>query len=230
MVSGNGAGRQRPGGAVRGTPERPYRVLVVDDHPVVAQGTEQLLGSVADLEVIGAVTDVAAALERLDADGDVDVILLDLQLDGESGLALLSALGDPAGAVPVLVFSMHPPGPLAVAALEAGARGYLTKGAPVEIIAAALRRVAGGGSWTDPELEAVLAERTIAATALSPREVEVLLLLAAGQRTSEIAAQLHLSPQTISTHKRRIQRKLGARNVADLLRYAELLQPGGEVA
>jgi len=228
-VSGNGVGMQRPAGAVRGTPERPYRVLVVDDHPVIAQGTAQLLEYVADLEVIGSVTDVAAALARLETDDDVDVILLDLQLDGESGLALLSALGEPARAVPVLVFSMYPPGPLAVAALEAGAGGYLTKGAPVETIASALRRVAGGGSWTDPEVEAVLAERTIAATALSPREVEVLLLLAEGQRTSEIAEQLHLSPQTISTHKRRIQRKLGARNVADLLRYAELLQPGGEL-
>ena len=215
---------QQPDGATREAPDRPHRVLVVDDHPVVTDSIAGLLGCVPDLEVVATAPGVAGALQRLQAD-EVDVVLLDLQLDGESGLDLLARLDKQRSRVPVLVFSMHPPGQCAIAALEAGARGYLTKAAPITTLAAALREVATGGSWIAPELHAILEQRTATVTTLSPREQQVLELLAAGLGTRQIADTLQLSPPTISTHKRRIHRKVGTRTAVELLRYAQQTHP-----
>ena len=135
----------RPGPAGRGTSERPDRLLVVDDHPVVTEGTALLLDSVTDLHVMAI----------------------------------------------------------------AGARGYLTNGAPVAPIASASCRVGDGGIWIDQQLERILVGRsaTVRTTARSTREQQVLELLVAGLGTSQIGERLQLKPQTVSPRKHRLQRK-----------------------
>ena len=191
------------------------RVLVVDDHPVFRDGLVALLRSLGDVEVVGAVPDGESAIER--AGDGVDVVLMDLNLPGISGIEATRAILAAEGAPAVLVVTMVDDDDTVVAAMRAGARGYVLKGARGEDIAAAVRTVAAGGAVFGAGVArrflqfATTPHRDLPAAGpggLTEREQDVLRLLADGQSNAQIARTLALSLKTVQNYVSRILDKL----------------------
>jgi DNA-binding NarL/FixJ family response regulator len=186
-------------------------VLVVDDHPLFRDGLAGLLATVDDIEVVGAVGDGESAV-RTSLELAPDVVLMDLNLPGLPGLEAIRRImaRDPAPAV--LVLTMVDDDDTVTAALRVGARGYLLKGAVQEEVLAALRTVAGGGAVLGPgAAQRVLSgDRRIGD--LTPREADVLALIADGRSNSEIAHTLGLSRKTVQNHVSHVLNKLQVRD------------------
>lgn len=196
---------------------RTVSVVVIDDHPLVREGLTRVIAQRDDFRVVGEVDSVEAALE-LDAD-QVDVCTLDLSLPGIGGLEGMPRLRDRWPGVRLLVLTVHPESTHAAASAQRGAAGFLPKSASPDEIRAAIGVVAEGGQYFSPAaIDAIVAERN--AVPLTPRELEVLRLLARGQRITDIARNLDVSVKTVSTHKMRLQRKLGASNTAQIAMFA----------
>jgi DNA-binding NarL/FixJ family response regulator len=199
------------------------RVLLADDHEIVRDGLKRILGACSDVQVTGEAAngDEALALARAH---DYDLALLDMSMPGLSGIDLVKRLKAEKPRMKLLVLSMHGEPQYAARALKAGAAGYLTKDSAAEQLVGAIRKVAAGGELVS---EAAAAGLLAASTGegpphsrLSDREFEVFKQLAGGASPTEIARRLHLSVKTVSTHKTRIQEKLGLASTAELVRYA----------
>ena len=176
------------------------RIVIVDDHPIVREG---LVAALGEHEVVGV---FSTADDALRARPDAEVILLDLELPGTSGLDAIARFE-----APVLVLTAYDA--QVERALEAGARGFLLKGAAIDEIDRAIRALAKCEQYLDPRLgPRVLASSR--APRLSPRETEVLRLVAAGRSNKEIAAELRISERTAKFHVTSILTKLGAENRA----------------
>lgn len=205
------------------------RVLIADDHTIVREGLKQVLAGVEGIAVAGEAADGHEVLEQV-RKGGWDVLVLDMNMPGPSGVDLIKRIKVHKPEAKVLVLSMHGEDQFALRTLRAGASGYLTKGSTPDVIASAIRRIAAGGRHISPELAETLAfdldpfRDKPPHELLSEREAQVLRMLASGKSIAEIAAQLCLSANTISTHKHRLMRKLGVSNNTELLRYA--LQAG----
>ena len=196
------------------------RVLLADDHEIVRDGLKRILAATADVQVAGEAASGDEALALVKAN-DYDVALLDMSMPGLSGIDLIKRLRIEKPGVKLLILSMHGEHQYATRALKAGAAGYLTKDSAAEKLLGALRKVAAGGVHISDATAVGLVESSRAPhQSLSDREFEVLKLLAGGRSPTEIAAQLHLSVKTVSTHKTHIQDKLGLGGTADLVRYA----------
>ena len=200
------------------------RILLVDDHPVVVEGLKHILAEAipdAEFGVAGA----AAEAVRLFRSSKWNLVVLDVSLPDGSGLDVLKQLRAIRPQTPVLVLSMYPEDQFAVRLLRAGAAGYLTKKAAAQDLVTAVRKVRSGGKYVSPTLAERLADeiRTGAARApheaLSDREYLVFRMLSGGQTVKQIANQLGLSPQTVSTHRTRLLEKMGMKSNADLVRY-----------
>ncbi|RLK53624.1 response regulator [Actinokineospora cianjurensis] len=184
------------------------RVLVADDHPIVRSGLRAVLGGEPDLVVA---VEVATAEEAVRQARSVDVVLMDLHFgDGMSGAWATAAISaDPAGPK-VLVLTTYDTDADILAAIEAGATGYLLKDAPPEDLAAAIRAAAKGQSALAPAVAARLVERVRDPGAtLSARETEVLGLVADGLSNLAISRRLHLSQATVKSHLVHVYAKLG---------------------
>lgn len=201
------------------------RVLIADDHAVVRHGLKQLLVEEWKGSVFGEADDGAAAL-KLVAERPWDVMILDISLPGRNGLEVLKDALDRRADLKVLVLSMHTEEQYAVRALRAGACGYLTKQSAPEELVAAIRKIVSGGKYISPAVAERLATELLSGTdrprheTLSDREYQVLCLIASGRTTSQIAEQLSLSVQTISTYRARILEKMAMSTNAELTRYA----------
>jgi two-component system, NarL family, invasion response regulator UvrY len=196
-------------------------VLLIDDHPIVRQGLGRVLAAeFSDLR-LGEAVDGATALEKLHA-AAYHLVLLDLTLPGDSGLVLLHRIRREFPAIPVLIVSMHPADQFAQRTLQAGAVGYLTKGADPRELVRAVRTALAGDRYVPPELEeaARLASHPPKHEALSDREYQVLRMIGAGRTVSEISRELGVSVKTISTYRARILDKLQLRTSAELIHYA----------
>ena len=200
-------------------------VLLTDDHTIFRRGLSEILDQTPDITVGGEAQDGAEALELL-REGTFDVILLDIQMPGRGGLEILKEITRLHPEVGVLMLSMHPVDQYAVRAIKAGALGYLTKErTPYELINA-IRTVAAGRRYIDDTLAQQLAEEVGEGGGdrphdrLSDRELRVMLLLARGTTVREIAEDLCLSVNTISTYRARILSKMKLRNSAELAYYA----------
>ena len=200
------------------------RVLLVDDHSIVRNGVRRMLETVSDIAVTGEAETAQDAM-RLVREKDFDVALIDIGLPDKSGLQLLKLVRAERPKLAVLMLSMHSVEAYALRAIKLGAVGYLTKDISAVTLVAAVRNAAAGGKHISPELAEKLVNaigRGDAAPheALSDRELEVLKLLASGERLVRIAEKLHLSPSTVTTYRARILEKTGMDSNAKLARYA----------
>jgi len=200
-------------------------VVIADDHPVVRAGLRQIVTGQPDFHVAGEAADGDGVLAVL-AGTPADVLLLDPAMPGAPFPGLLKHVLARYPTLRVLVMSMHPEDQFAGRALREGAAGYLTKERTPQDLVEAIRKVTRGGTYVSPALAEQLAASldtrrpAVAHEALSDREYEVLRLIGAGRTVGEIAAQLHLSPKTVSTYRTRILQKLSLRTSAELMRYA----------
>jgi DNA-binding NarL/FixJ family response regulator len=195
-------------------------VLLVDDHPLVRQGTRVLLADEPGFEVVGEAADGGEAVERA-AELAPDVVLMDLRMPGMDGVAAVRALAERVPSARVLLLTGSGVDERTFEALEAGALGYLSKSAPGAEVIAALRRVARDEPSLPPELTRQLlarlgspapGEHHALADPLTEREEEVLVLVAEGLSNRGIADRLHVSETTVRTHVSRILAKLGVSN------------------
>jgi len=201
------------------------RVLIVDDHAVVRSGLKLVLDADDGIEPVGeAGTARDAIFEARSL--KPDVILLDVVMPDQSGLDIIPTLLHENPDTKILVLSMQDDPRYVREAFDAGASGYVLKEAADSEVVAAVREVAGGGRYVDPELGArfVAAESAERKRAeedpLSDREGEVLRLLALGHTNQEIAKQLYISVRTAETHRAHIMQKLRLSSRAELVRYA----------
>jgi DNA-binding NarL/FixJ family response regulator len=203
------------------------RVLIADDHPMVRKGLAQMVAESGDLECAGEAEN-SVSVSRILRQKPVDVLLLDVEIPGKNGLDILKAVRRSHPKLQVLMFSMYPEEQYAVRALKAGAAGYLNKNTPPQKIIEAIRSAARGRKYISPELAQTLAARIsedladgrLAHETLSDREFQTLRCIAAGKKLAEIAAEMSLSPKTVSVYRARLLEKMKLRNNAELTRYA----------
>ena len=206
---------------------RRWRVLIVDDHPLVRMGLRGLLEGEPDLLVCGEASSLAEALLGVRA-LQPDLVVTDLSLGDGNGLELIKRLLSQHPQVKVLVCSMHDERLFALRALGAGACGYVSKEEAGRHVVDAVRSCLRGGVWLSPAMteQAVHGMRggvvapapTIAC--LTARELAVFELIGRGQKPSQIAAQLHLSVKTVESHREKAKRKLNLRSGSELTRSA----------
>ena len=200
------------------------RVAIVDDHALIRRGLRDSLTEAGDIAVVGEAADYGE-LRQLLRDTEFDVLLLDINLPGRSGLDVLHSLAESATRVRVLVITMYPEDQYAIRALKAGAMGYLSKSADPSQIVAAVRTLHAGRKFITPAIAEALAARLSVEDSeapherLSDREFQTLIRLATGQRLSDIAGELNLSPKTVSVYRARVLEKLGMQSNADLTAY-----------
>jgi two-component system response regulator NreC len=197
-------------------------IVVADDHAVVRGGLRRLLDDEPDLDVVAEAGDVAAAKAQVGAHAPT-ILLLDLHMPGGGSLPALGELQAASPTTGILVLTMQDDPGFAREALQRGARGYVLKEADEADLLHAVRTVAAGGTYLQPELGARVltgAGDVAAPGALTQRELEVLRLLALGHTNASAAAQLTLSVRTVETHRANIQAKLGSTGRAELVRHA----------
>lgn len=203
----------------------PIRILIVDDHAVVRAGIRLLLAQEDDLEPVGEAGSGREAVFQARA-LKPDVILMDVVMADQTGLEVLPTLVHEHPETKVLLLSMQDDPRYVREAFAAGASGYVLKEAADAEVVAAVREVARGGRYVNPELGARLmvaeaaAERRAEQDPLSEREREVLRLLALGHTNQEIAQQLYISVRTAETHRAHVMQKLRLTSRAELVRYA----------
>lgn len=198
------------------------RLLIVDDHPVVRAGLRRLLATEPGLQIVEATTGQEAIGTFCEA--RPELVLLDLNLPGISGLEVLGRLLIEDPKARVIVISMYDNPVYVARVLELGARGYVSKNAPPEQIIEAVRRVAAGRSYIEPEMAQELVLRNVRPASqlsqLSPRELEILRLLADGSSLTEIAEAIGVSYKTVANQCTQLKAKLAAPRMADLIRVA----------
>ena len=205
------------------------RVLIADDHPVVRRGMSSLLGSLAGVTVVGEAADGAAAIREAQLTRP-DVVVMDLQMPSMDGVEATRRLAAAVPATAVLVLTMFEDDETVLSALRAGARGYLLKGAGQEEILTALRSVVAGQLVIGPGVAAQLvghltggAPQQVPFPELTPREREILEMIARGATNTAIASGLELAPKTVGNHISSIFAKLrvGSRGEAVARAHAE---------
>ena len=205
------------------------RILLADDHTLFRQGVRTLLASETDMEVVGEAADGSAAAERA-AELKPDVVLLDIGMPGPSSFETTRQIKRNRPETKVLFLTMYDDEDYLLEGMEVGANGYVLKDSPALQLVAAVRDVYRGGSYLSPRMLSQLvndfrtrvktSDRTPRFASLTPREKEVLKMLAEGNSVKEVATQLNLSVKTVEAHKFNLMRKLDIHNKAHLVQYA----------
>ncbi len=201
-------------------------MLVADDHPVVRKGLQSCLSRAGRLRLVGEAADGDEALRKA-RELQPDVVLMDISMPGMNGLMVTEMLRKELPQVKVLVVSVQRNKDAIFRVIQAGAHGYVSKEAPSEEVIRAIESVHGGEPYFSEEIaRAALYEfinsggRKEPFAQLTPREREVLVLIAEGKSNKEIADQLNIGVRTIETHRERIMRRLNIHSVAGLTKYA----------
>lgn len=189
------------------------RILIVDDHPIVREGLAAVLDAQADMEVAGEAGDGDEAV-RLFQQVEPDLVLMDLAMPGTDGVEAIRQIRSIDTSAKVVVLTAYDTDDRIFQAVQAGARGYLLKGAPRDEIFRAIREVNNGGSLLEPAVAGKLLSRVgdilrgEGIEQLTPRELDILTLMARGLRNKEIASQLFITERTVKFHANAIYRKL----------------------
>ncbi len=205
------------------------RIMLVDDHPAVINGYRFMLQAYPQYEICGTATNEAEAISLVTQEKP-DLIITDLNMPGRGGLELIKDLATLHPGVKIIVSSMHDEMLFAARALRAGACGYVGKDSPGNALLDAIHRVLDGGVYVSDKLAAHLAASFASPRPrgssesplkkLSDREFQVFELFGHGKTAKEIAAQLHLSPKTVSVHRDHIKEKMGFVTSAEMIRQA----------
>lgn len=196
-------------------------ILLVDDHPVVREGYRRLLERIPGYKVVAEAHDATSAYQAYQKSRP-DVVVMDLSLPGIGGIEALRHIRQWDRAARILIFTMHSGAGFALKAFEAGAAGYVTKGSDAAELVSSIAVVAKGGrAMSDDVAQEIAAERLARPSSpldeLSPRETEILRLVASGWSDEEVAASLHLSLKTVRNYHYQIKAKVGARTDAHLV-------------
>lgn len=207
----------------------PLRVILADDHNLVRSGIRALLESMPGVQVVAEADDGDLLLEKV-RQFEPDVVITDISMRRLSGLDALARIIDDWPACRVVVLSMYDNPEFVQQALRAGAAAYLLKDAAVAELGLALAAVARGERYLSPRISTQLVEQMIkpaqpaegpaSLSELTPRQTEILKLIARGRATKQIAFDLDLSVKTVETHRSHLMERLGIREVAGLVRYA----------
>jgi two-component system, NarL family, response regulator NreC len=219
-----------PSGSARMTAGK-IKVLLVDDHTLLRQGLRAILEREADIRVVGEASDGRDALRKATALRP-DVVVMDISMPRVSGVEATRSIRSQLPDTRIVTLSMHEGEDYVESVLRAGATGYVLKDAPAKDLVTAIRAAREGGIHLDPRISASVVARYLETRPpeeprpatpeipLTPREVEVLKLIASGQTNRAIAKHLTLSIKTVEAHRTRIMSKLNVHNVAGLTRYA----------
>lgn len=211
-----------------------YKILLVDDHPILRQGLAQMINEEKELMVVGQFEEASKALDAVIA-LKPDAAIVDISLKGSSGIELLKNIKVQYPKLLVLVLSMHDESLYAERALRAGASGYIMKQEATDQVLVALRKVLNGEIYLSEKMSSKLMHQLVSGRAtdagslmerLSDRELEIFGLIGEGRGTRQIAEQLHLSVKTIESHRAHIKEKLNLKNATELVHRA--IQMRGE--
>ncbi|MFK7881038.1 response regulator [Roseobacter sp.] len=198
----------------------PTKVLIVDDHPMVAEGIQSILESYDDIRVVGTCNAAREAIDQLKT-LNPDVILMDLNMPDMGGLTATEVILEQRPGTRILVLSMHDSPEYVSTALNHGAMGYVLKDVPTDEIKQAIDVVMSGERYLCTGARGSLEPKDVAAReALTGREQTILLQLAQGKSNKQVAKSLDISVRTVETHRKNIKRKLGISSTAGLTRYA----------
>src|ERR1017187_1370312 len=201
-------------------------VLVVDDHTIFRSGLKRLLSDETDMRVADEARNGAEMLAKLRPPQHFDVVLLDVNMEGRSGLDTLESVRTDFPRLPVLVLSMYPEEQYALAAIRAGANGYVSKDIDAPELIKAIRQVAAGGRYlTANGAQKVLmhlgcGDDPTPHQKLTAREYQIMLMMVKGTSLTEIGEKIFISVKTVSTYRSRILNKLGISTNAELILYA----------
>lgn len=203
---------------------KPIRILLADDHSVVRQGFRMILSRHSDLEVVGEAANGKEAVEmatRLLP----DVLVLDIAMPVTNGVEATRQIRQSAPQCAILVLSMYKDAPYVRETLRAGARGYLLKDSIDEDLVQAVRAVARGEAFLSPAISATVLndyQKHVSdpLDQITPRERQLLQMLAEGKTSKDIASELNISVYTVDAHRSRIMKKLQLRSIGDLVRFA----------
>jgi two-component system invasion response regulator UvrY len=200
---------------------KPVRVLLVDDHAVVREGYRTLLEKHDGVSVVGEASNAALAYQRY-KDLRPDVVVMDISMPGRGGIDAIEHIRKFDAEARILVFTMHSGAPYALQAFRAGAKGYVTKSSPPDLLVNAVRSVANGQVAVCPEISEELAidrvqDESERIEGLSPREFEILRMILDAKTTDEIASALNVSRKTAANYHYSIKAKLGASSDVELL-------------
>ncbi|MHC6226339.1 response regulator [Pseudomonas sp. X10] len=197
----------------------PIRIALVDDHVLVRDGVKSLLSAVPHFQVVGQAESGAQALELV-ASTELDILLVDVGLQGMNGLELTRKLCSLYPGIKILMLSMYDNQEYVRTSINAGALGYVLKNAPSTELIAAIEAIAAGGSFYSPEITRKLVSNNRDENDLTPREVQVLSMIAKGANNKEMARELGISVRTVETYRLSIRRKLNIDTAAALVKYA----------
>jgi DNA-binding NarL/FixJ family response regulator len=195
------------------------KVMIVDDHPMVAEGIQSILESYDDIHVVGCLPNGRAAIDQFEA-LNPDVILMDLNMPDVGGLSATEIVLERRPDMRIVILSMHDNPEYISSALSHGAMGYILKDVPTDEIKLAIDQVMLGKRYLCTGAQGSLEPKDTAREALTEREQTILLQLAQGKANKEVALILDISVRTVETHRKNIKRKLGISSTAGLTRYA----------
>ena len=206
---------------------RPLRILLAEDHTLVRAGIRALLESLEGIEVVAEAADGREALRLVKAHSP-DILLMDITMKEMNGLEAAARLAKERLATRVIILSMHADQVYVRQALQAGAAGYLLKGADVAELELALKAVMRGDTYLSPSISKDLVGDLLSGNApaanplddLTPRQREILQLVTEGRTTKEIAVRLDLSIKTVETHRAQLMERLNIHDVAGLVKFA----------
>ena len=207
----------------------PIRILLADDHAILRRGLKALLDREADMEVVGEAADGRETLKQVE-ELRPDVVVLDITMPNLNGIEAARQIQAKGWGTAIIILSMHSDEGYVLRALRAGAKGYLLKDTVEAELIRAIQAVAGGKAYFSPEVSKLLVEEYVQGMQqrgledsyelLTPREREVLQLLAEGKSSKDIARLLELSVHTVDTHKSNLMQKLSLHSMAELILYA----------
>lgn len=200
------------------------KILIVDDHPLVRKGISEVLSAVG-AEIDEAATGVEAVLKV--CEHEYDIVLLDISLPGQSGLEVLKLLKKERPRLPILILTMHPEKQYAIRAMKAGAAGYVTKDCEPEKLILVIEHIVQQGRYLSKSVTELMADDLSSASyreqirheRLSDREFQVACLIASGRTVGQIAEDINLSVNTVSTYRTRLLAKLEMKTNAELTAY-----------